>query len=129
MGAAVRVPRIWSLNLISVIFCEAVALYGVIIAIILSQKVRSVPMDPVTMRYCPFAYSSGYASFASGYTVGLGNLICGCVAAPPRPTAHGARRARRPDAAAPDPADTAASASAPSAARARSPTRRTGSSS
>ena len=77
MGAAVRVPRIWSLNLISVIFCEAVALYGVIIAIILSQKVRSVPMDPVTMRYCPFAYSSGYASFASGYTVGLGNLICG----------------------------------------------------
>ena len=40
MGAAIRVPRIWSLNLISVIFCEAVALYGVIIAIILSQKVR-----------------------------------------------------------------------------------------
>merc|ERR1712054_405744 len=80
MGAAIRVPRIWSLNLISVIFCEAVALYGVIIAIILSQKVRSVPMDPVTLRYCPYAYSSGYASYASGFTVGLGNLTCGvCV--------------------------------------------------
>lgn len=80
MGAAVRVPRIWSLNLISVIFCEAVALYGVIVAIILSQKVRSVPMDPETSRYCPFAYSSGYAALAAGYTVGFGNLICGvCV--------------------------------------------------
>ncbi|THG20774.1 hypothetical protein TEA_003848 [Camellia sinensis var. sinensis] len=77
IGAAIKAPRITSKNLISVIFCEAVAIYGVIVAIILQTKLESVPPS---QRYEPESLRAGYAIFASGIIVGFANLVCGlCV--------------------------------------------------
>ncbi|MBA0670072.1 hypothetical protein Golax_000744 [Gossypium laxum] len=61
----------------SVIFCEAVAIYGVIVAIILQTKLESVPSSQI---YEPESLRAGYAIFASGIIVGFANLVCGlCV--------------------------------------------------
>jgi len=77
IGAAIKAPRITSKNLISVIFCEAVAIYGVIVAIILQTKLESVPS---TNMFAPEAMRAGFAIFASGVIVGFANLVCGvCV--------------------------------------------------
>eukprot|EP01115_Flamella_aegyptia_P010475 TRINITY_DN4669_c0_g1_i2.p1 TRINITY_DN4669_c0_g1~~TRINITY_DN4669_c0_g1_i2.p1 ORF type:complete len:166 (-),score=49.20 TRINITY_DN4669_c0_g1_i2:65-562(-) len=76
VGAAVKAPRIRSRNLVSVIFCEAVAIYGIIMAIILQQKMAKIDSDV----YADRDYYSGYSLFWSGLTVGLANLFCGvCV--------------------------------------------------
>ena len=58
----------------SVIFCEAVAIYGVIVAIILQTKLESVSASQI---YAPESLRAGYAIFASGIIVGFANLVCG----------------------------------------------------
>lgn len=60
----------------SVIFCEAVAIYGVIVAIILQTKLESVPKSQI---YAPESLRAGYAIFASGIIVGFANLVCGFI--------------------------------------------------
>eukprot|EP00891_Asterochloris_glomerata_P001440 jgi/Astpho2/1440/Aster-06289 len=79
LGAATRVPRITSKNLISIIFCEAVAIYGVIVAIILQTRIEYT--DPEPNGLWPIAaYTAGYAILASGLITGWANLSCGiCV--------------------------------------------------
>uniref|UniRef100_A0A9I9CHI4 V-ATPase proteolipid subunit C-like domain-containing protein n=1 Tax=Cucumis melo TaxID=3656 RepID=A0A9I9CHI4_CUCME len=77
IGAAIKAPRITSKNLISVIFCEAVAIYGVIVAIILQTKLESVSASQI---FTPESLTAGYSIFASGIIVGFANLFCGlCV--------------------------------------------------
>lgn len=60
--------------MISIIFCEVVAIYGVIMAIVFSSKVDRTSAE---LASSPEAYYTGYALFWSGLTVGLCNLICG----------------------------------------------------
>ncbi|KAJ7354707.1 ATP synthase subunit C-domain-containing protein [Mycena albidolilacea] len=77
MGGGVRAPRITTKNLVSIIFCEAVAIYGVIIGIIFSSRLVSVSED---LLYTRENYFTGFALFWGGLTVGACNLMCGvCV--------------------------------------------------
>jgi V-type H+-transporting ATPase proteolipid subunit len=60
----------------SIIFCEAVAIYGVIVAIILQTKIESV--NQLANGLWPTsAYTAGYAILGSGLTTGWANLACG----------------------------------------------------
>lgn len=74
LGGGVKAPRIRTKNLISIIFCEVVAIYGVIMAIVFSQKVENVGGAEL---YSASSYYTGYALFWSGITVGMCNLVCG----------------------------------------------------
>ncbi|ERL93316.1 hypothetical protein D910_10610 [Dendroctonus ponderosae] len=78
----VKAPRIKTKNLISVIFCEAVAIYGLITAIVLSGYLDNFTWDLVVKDDSLKAknWLSGYLIFGAGLSVGTVNLLCGiCV--------------------------------------------------
>jgi V-type H+-transporting ATPase proteolipid subunit len=76
-GAAIRAPRISSKNLVSIIFCEATAIYGVIMAIILKAQIGAHPRAPATELDWANMQYGGYALFTAGLGVGLTNLFSG----------------------------------------------------
>lgn len=64
----------------SVIFCEAVAIYGVIIAIILLGKASNLNKAATSNNDWDDSLWKAYAIFGAGLSVGLSNLFCGvCV--------------------------------------------------
>lgn len=74
-GAAIRAPQIRSKNLISIIFCEAVAIYGIIIAIILNSKFKN--SEGFGVEEMHQLKSACYTVLAAGIAVGMGNMACG----------------------------------------------------
>ena len=79
LGAGVKAPRIKTRNLISIIFCEAVAIYGIIIAIIMVQRIKNVPgiYKEDAGTYTRGAVFTGASLFGAGLTVGFTNIACG----------------------------------------------------
>ncbi|KAH9579798.1 V-ATPase proteolipid subunit C-like domain [Trypanosoma melophagium] len=77
-GAAIRAPEIRSKNLISIIFCEAVAIYGVILSIIMMGKMETnANVIDESGKYSYKSAIAGFTLFAAGLAVGIGNMSCG----------------------------------------------------
>ena len=68
--ASVKIPRITSKNLVSIIFCEAVAIYGVIIGIIMTGKMSDKILKQIMDDY-DHALWTGFSLLIIGIYVGL----------------------------------------------------------
>lgn len=81
IGSSIKSPRVRTKNLVSIVFCEAVAIYGVIMAILMSEKIVSydfnIYSDPVFYKQILYA---SLGLLWTGLGVGLSNIVCGvCV--------------------------------------------------
>ena len=68
--ASVKIRRITSKNLVSIIFCEAVAIYGVIIGIIMTGKMSDKILKQIMDDY-DHALWTGFSLLIIGIYVGL----------------------------------------------------------
>ncbi|KAL0236871.1 hypothetical protein PCE1_000268 [Barthelona sp. PCE] len=75
LGGAVKNMHIRTRSFVSIVFCEACGLFGVILALLFIVKIE-IPKK-ITETVCSNIYTSGYAMLAAGLILGISNLIAG----------------------------------------------------
>ncbi|KAH3766103.1 V-type ATPase, C subunit [Pelomyxa schiedti] len=73
LGVSIHKGRLETRNLVSVLFCEALSIYGIIVSIIMTTKAQSQTCDPISAG----DYLVGYQLMAAGLISGCGNLFAG----------------------------------------------------
>eukprot|EP00917_Polyrhabdina_sp_WS-2016_P029011 GHVP01061849.1.p1 GENE.GHVP01061849.1~~GHVP01061849.1.p1 ORF type:complete len:190 (-),score=30.18 GHVP01061849.1:412-981(-) len=73
MGAAVNQPRVKTRNIVGILLCEAVAVYGFVFSIVQINKLSEFPKNDDSL----LLLLTSQAIFWSGLTVGVSDLMCG----------------------------------------------------
>ncbi|KAH6653139.1 hypothetical protein BKA67DRAFT_518621, partial [Truncatella angustata] len=74
LSGGIKAPRVKTKNLMSIIFSEVVAFYGLIMSIILLGKMNALRGEAL---YSAESYSMGFDIFWAVIIVGTCSLICG----------------------------------------------------
>ncbi|VDD90503.1 unnamed protein product [Enterobius vermicularis] len=77
LGGGVKAPRIRTKNLVSIIFCEAVAIFGIIMAFVFVGKLADFNRNAASRELLAKNLAAGYMIFGGGFTVGFSNFVCG----------------------------------------------------